>query len=252
MKKEEYKKIFELETKHWWYLGMQKISQSLLSLVVKNRNSLQILDAGCGTGAMMIYLEQFGEVNGIDISPEALHFAKLRKLKNIHLASVEKILFQDRNFDLVTSFDVLYHQQIKNDFVALREFYRVLQPGGYLLIRVPAYNWLRGKHDEIVATRHRYTRNELVQKAKNVGFNIRRATYANMILFPIVLLRRFFEDLLSREETSDLRPLPRIINALLAKILYFEAFLITKIDLPLGLSLFILAQKPSLGTYPTK
>ena len=243
MKKEEYQRIFEQEENYWWYLGMRKISEVLLDSVTKS-SSLKILDAGCGTGGMMLFLKKFGDVSGIDISPEALKYCQKRGLKQTKKSSIEKILLNDEKFDLVTSFDVLYHQWVKNDLLVLREFYRVLKPGGYLLLRVPAYNWLRGKHDEVIKTRHRYTKNELVQKVKLSGFKILRSSYANTILFPIAFFKRSSERFLPESKTSDIKPLPKIINNLLTRILYLEAIIITKFSFPFGLSLFVLAQKP--------
>lgn len=244
MKKEEYQRIFELEEKHWWYLGMKKIATSLLSPQIKNKNNLEILDAGCGTGGMILCLQQFGKVQGIDLSKEALNYCRKRGLKNIFQASVEKIPFPDKTFDLITSFDVLYHQWVKDDLVAIREIYRVLKPGGYFLVRVPAYDWLRGKHDKVVYTRHRYTKGELAQKLKLCGLKILRATYANTILFPPALFKRLLEKILPRNRTSDIRPLPKFINAILTGIFYLEVKIISKFDLPFGLSIFVLAQKP--------
>lgn len=245
MRKEEYQRIFELEEKHWWYLGMRKISQSLLPRIIQGQTDLKILDAGCGAGGMMVYLKNFGQVWGIDISPEALKFCRKRGLKEIKLASIEKIPFENESFDLVTSFDVLYHKWVKNDFLALKEFYRVLKPGGYLLLRVPAYNWLRGKHDKVVYTRHRYNRKELVTETRSAGFKILRATYANTFLFPFAVAKRFLEKILPEEKVSDVKPLPKIANHFLYGILSFEAKIISKTNLPFGLSVFILAQKPT-------
>lgn len=248
MKKEEYQRIFEQEENHWWYLGMRKISEGLLASVIKPSKSLNILDAGCGTGGMLLYLKSIGTPVGIDISQEALKFCRKRGLKNVKRSSIEKMPFKNEGFDLVTSFDVLYHKWVKSDTLALQEFYRVLKPGGFLLVRVPAYNWLRGKHDEIVFTRHRYTKDELNQKLKISGFKILRASYANTILFPLAVGKRLLEKILPEEKVSDVKPLPKIINGLSTKIFYFEAKIISKFNLPFGLSLFVLAQKPSSNT----
>ena len=243
MKAQEYQRIFELEEKHWWYLGMREISLALLSQVLAPQKSLKILDAGCGTGGMMHVLSQFGQVSGFDVSPEAIKFCHARNLKKVNLASVEKIPFNNDSFDLVTSFDVLYHQRVKNDRLAVAEFFRILKPGGYLLLRVPAYDWLRGKHDEVVATKHRYTKGELVQKVKETGFKIKRATYANTTLLPTMLLKRVSEKFLPQGENSDLSLPPSLVNEIFKNILYFEAKIISKFNLPFGLSLFVLAKK---------
>ena len=55
----------------------------------------------------------------------------------------------------------VYHEAVDSDRAALAEFRRVLRPGGRLLIQVPAYDWLRSRHDREVATRERYTAGEL-------------------------------------------------------------------------------------------
>jgi len=242
MKKSEYQNIFNLEEKHWWYSGMKKISFILLSPILERKN-LKILDAGCGTGGMMMSLGEFGQVYGIDLSQEAIKFCQKRNLEAIQ-ASIEKIPFKDNYFDLITCFDVLYHQWVKNDQLAINEFFRTLKPGGYLLLRVPAYQFLTGKHDEVVATRHRYSKAEVLEKLEGEGFKIKRITFANMFLFPIALIKRFSEKRMSKDATSEIKEELRIVNQFLKGILSLEAFLISKINLPFGLSIFCLAQKP--------
>lgn len=243
MRKEEYRKIFEMENKHWWYVGMRRISEVLLGLPLKNRGSLMILDAGCGTGGMIIVLQDHGQVYGIDSSLEAIKYCQKRGLINVSQSSVEKIPFKDNHFDLVICLDVLYHQWVKNDLFTLKEFYRVIKPGGFLLIRVPAYNWLRGKHDEIVATKHRYTSKELKEKTISAGFVIKRVTYANTFLLPFAIIKRLSEKLLPKDTSSDIKPLPPLINYSLSQILFTEAKIISRFNLPFGLSLFCLAKK---------
>lgn len=242
MKKTEYLNIYKLEEKHWWYLGMKKISWNFLKQYLPGKK-LKILDAGCGTGGMMKEMKSLGDVWGIDLSPYAIKYCREKDLSQVKLASVEEIPFDDNCFDLVTSFDVLYHQRVKSDTKAFSEFYRVLKPNGLLLLRVPAYNWLWGKHDLIVATRHRYARNELSKKLQKAGFKIKRATYANTILFPWVLFKRTLEKILSDKESSDVQDTQPIINNFLKQILIFESKILSKFDLPFGLSLYVLAQK---------
>lgn len=250
MKKSEYQNIFNLEEKHWWYSGMKKISFLLLSPVFE-RGNLKILDAGCGTGGMMMSLGKWcrthrmsiGQVYGIDLSQEAIKFCQKRNLEVIQ-ASIEKIPFKDNSFDLITCFDVLYHQWVKNDQLAIREFFRTLKSGGFLFLRVPAYQFLTGKHDEVVATRHRYSKAELLEKLEGEGFKIKRTTFANMFLFPVALIKRFLEKRMVKEATSEIKEELKIVNQSLKGILSLEAFLISKINLPFGLSIFCLAQKP--------
>ena len=62
--------MFEVETAHWWYLGMEKITRAILNQWHPSKPNTSILDAGCGTGAAMsTYLADYGNVTGIDVSP---------------------------------------------------------------------------------------------------------------------------------------------------------------------------------------
>ena len=88
---------------------------------------------------------------------------------------------------------MLYHLNVGDDSAALEEIHRVLRPGGVALIRLPAFDWIRGAHDEVVHTRHRYTRDELSAKLEDAGFRLEHATYANFLLFPLAPAKRYLE-----------------------------------------------------------
>lgn len=243
MKKKEYKNIYLQEEKHWWYLGMQRITETFLKKIPKKHMNLNILDAGCGTGGMIQYLQQYGKVTGIDYSSEALRFCQKRGLKDIYQASIESPPFKDQVFDLVTCFDVLYHEGVNDDTRAIKEFHRILKTSGYLLVRVPAYNWLRGKHDLEVQTKHRYTKTEIVNKLQINGFTVIKYSYANTILFPLVIAKRIIGNLSSKKVETDVKNTSKILNLIFLKILLLEAKIIDKAGFPFGLSIFILAKK---------
>jgi SAM-dependent methyltransferase len=242
MDKEQYDILFRLEECHWWYLGMREIVASLLTRYVDNGKPLRILDAGCGTGGMTKYLNRFGRAFGVDMAPEAIAGSQLRKLTTVARASVEQLPFVAETFDLVVTFDVLYHQDVVNDAAALSEFHRVLRPGGMLVVRVPAYNWLRGAHDVAVHTRHRYSRAELGQKLADAGFAARKLTYANSLLFPIAALKRLAEGTRGTIRMDLELPSPAI-NRLLLAALRLESALLPAVSFPWGLSVMAVATK---------
>lgn len=257
MEKEQYDLMFAQEERHWWYVGMRRISTALLerypplvddldgrpSLNGRGGRPLEILDAGCGSGGMTRYLSRFGRVTGIDLAPEALDLAQKRDLPRLARSSIGALPFLDGSFDVVTSFDVLYHLNVQDDSAALEDIHRVLRPGGIALIRLPAFDWIRGAHDEVVHTRHRYTRDELSGKLEDAGFRLEHATYANFLLFPLAPAKRYLELRQGTHEATDLWRPPGPINRLLADLLSLEAIPAREMGLPWGLSVFAVARR---------
>ncbi len=247
MNPEEYAIMYQVEDHHWWYRGMARITRAVLNRWYRPGAGLRILDAGCGTGgAMASYLRDYGEVTGFDFAGEALHFCRMRGVVPLARASVVEIPFANESFDLVVSFDVICEQAVRDDLAALREFYRLLVPGGRVLLRLPAYNWLRGRHDVAVHTRHRYTRGEIAQRLREAGFRVEHLSYANMVLFPAALIKRMADRLLSRQEgPSDLAVNVGPLNGLLGAVLSAEAPLVARRGLPFGLTVVAFGHKPS-------
>jgi arsenite methyltransferase len=101
-----------------------------------------VLDIGCGTGVDTIVaankVGSTGKVTGIDLVPKMLAQAranvKMMDLKNVKFleASAEKLPFPDSNFDVVISNGVF--NLVIDKPRALAEAFRVLRPGGRLLI----------------------------------------------------------------------------------------------------------------------
>jgi len=263
MEDSEYDNIARLEAQHWWYRGMATISHTLLagpmaSTLTKEAvpasptSTLRILDAGCGPGGMLTQLAAYGSPTGLDFHPLAIARAQQRYAQSYPLlrANISQIPIANNQFDLITSFDVLYHRAVLDDAEALSEFWRVLKPRGWLLIRVPALDSLRGAHDNLVHTQRRYTRTRLSRLLQSVGFNLQKITYANSLLFPLIYLRRRLQVSLttnragSKQVTSDVELPAPIANRLLETVLKIESLWLRRANLPLGVSLFALAAKP--------
>lgn len=243
MNPEEYEVMFRVEDHHWWYLGMQQITCRLLDQEVGRSGQLRILDAGCGTGAVLKYLQPYGHTSGFDYAAEALRLTQQRGQDKLCQASVMHLPYADQTFDLITSFDVISALGV-DDRQALSELARVLKPGGGLLLRLPAYRWMHGQHDVAVHVVHRFTRGELKPKLSQAGFNAMRFSYANTFLFPIAMLKRFSERLFPvRQNGSDLTLNPGLLNRAFQSILSAEAPLVTSVGLPFGLTLVAFARK---------
>ena len=209
--------MFAAEDRHWWYKGMQYITTSLLTQFYPSRTDLSILDSGCGTGAAMLYLSPFGLVTGCDLALLALQFCRQRDLESLSRATVMWLPFSGQALDLVTSFDVHYHRDVKDRSRAMLEYNRVLKPGGRVFLRLAAYDWMRGAHDRAVHTAHRFTVAEVRESLLSAGFVVERVSYANTILFPLAMIQRLWESILVTEKArSDLHSSHSWANGFLA------------------------------------
>ena len=143
---------------------------------------------------------------------------------------------------------MLYCLDDEAEALALAEMFRLLRPNGSAIIHVPAMHFLRGNHSVFVHEVRRYSRSQLTRSLEETGFQIRRMTYTNATLFLPILVVRLFQQLRGLRSTedakSDFRQPPKLVNALLTKILALEASMMHWTNLPLGTSLLCLATKP--------
>ncbi len=248
MDEQEYRAIYTLEEKHWWYIGLQDLVFDSVSRYFKGVAGLKVLDGGCGTGAVLKRLLAGGnEAVGIDFSPLALGFCRERNIERLVRASVSGLPFLSGSFDLVVSLDVIYHAAVKDDVEALREFRRVLKKDGVLILNLPAYEFLRSHHDEANHTQRRYTKGPLADKLRTAGFEIEKITYRNTLLFPLIAGIRLLKKTFFKPQTvragSDLAPLPEPINRALARLLLLENAALRLTNLPFGTSLYCVARR---------
>jgi ubiquinone/menaquinone biosynthesis C-methylase UbiE len=246
MKADEYNTLYQLERNHWYFITLRNLIFSLLEKRYKSKNDLKILDAGCGTGALLENFAKYGHVLGLDISDHAIFYCKKRNLNNIIQASVCNLPLKDNKFDLVTCVDVLYSLGGDEDLIALKEIYRVLNTSGRLILNLPAYKFLMSEHDKAVFTKNRYTKAEVAQKLELAGFKVERVTYRNTILFPLLVIYRILKknSKTTEESKSDLKPFPSFLNKILIKTLTLENLILKSYDFPFGSSIFCVAYKP--------
>ncbi|MEA2020176.1 MAG: class I SAM-dependent methyltransferase [Patescibacteria group bacterium] len=242
MNSNEISRLHELEKYYWWHVGRKRILETFLKRISLPKDS-KILDVGCGTGETTKIFEDYGKVWGVDVSDKALEFCRKQGLQNLRQSGARHLPFEDRFFDVVAMLDILEH--IEEDEEALREVYRVLKGHGYLLITVPAWQFLWSDHDEALEHKRRYIHFELRSKLEKADFKIQRLSYAIMFLsFPIVFWRLFQKIFVqsSYPKTSYV-VLPPWLNTFFIFLLRLEARLLKYINLPFGISLVCLVRK---------
>ncbi len=225
MKKTEYARMAEHEANYWWHVGRLRIIETSIMRFATKRRNLKILNVGCGTGGTIDMLEQFGTVDNVDVSDDAIAFMKQRGYKRIKKVKGIKLPFKDKAYDIVAAFDVLEH--IKDDSAALKEWKRVLKDDGAVILTVPAYSWLWSDHDVSLHHFRRYTVGRLKSVVAIAGLKAVKRSYAIVFSLPMVVGFRFLNKLLGRKTDSETSyvPVPDFINSLFIKILFIEAWL---------------------------
>ncbi len=246
MKSKLYSVFNSTEEIHWWFMGRRRIILSLIAGLLSPRNGYRILDVGCGTGATLKKLEEYGEAIGIDISEEAVRFSRQRGCRDVRLTGGDEIPFPDQSFDCVVALDVIEH--IDDDGKALRDYRRVLKSGSRLVLTVPAYRWLWSCHDDDNQHRRRYTRRLLKEKLRSSGLIIERLSYFSTFLFPLIASVRLAVKILDRsfhirKKGLDFRIPARPGNRFLYRVFSAEAFWLRWGNLPFGSSLLAVCRK---------
>jgi SAM-dependent methyltransferase len=232
------------ERDHFWFHGFRRFVTPLLARATAGRSNPAILDCGCGTGNNLTMLRHYGRAYGIDITMSGLVYAHNRGERQVARASATALPFAAGQFDLVTSFDVLYAFDDDLERAALHEMYRVLRPGGQILINTAALKSLRGNHSVLGGEVRRYDRRELRDHLVRTGFTVLRITYTNFTLLPIVAGVRWTQRLAGhRESTLEMTVPSAPVNLALSSLLAIEAVALRVVNMPLGSSLLALARK---------
>jgi SAM-dependent methyltransferase len=243
---------YRAEQRHFWYRGFRRFVRPLLAEATSGVQRPRLLDCGCGTGANLPWLGEFGEAFGFDVTWRGLEFGRSSGRARLAQASVTSIPVASESVDVVTSFDVLYCLPDEAERTAVQEMRRVLRPGGSLIVNVAALDMLHGDHSILGGEVRRYTTRRLRGLLERLGFTVVRITYTNAVLFPLLAALRLLQrarGLPSPERAhGDFFLPPAPINALLAAALAAEARLVgAGVNMPVGTSVLCLARKAPQG-----
>ena len=235
------------EASHFWFRGFRHFAEVFLAEAGAPHPRPRILDCGCGTGINFQMLAGFGRPFGFDLNRLGLTFARESGHTRIARATATHIPFGDASFDVVTSFDMLQTLPDAAEKAAVAEMHRVLRPGGALVVNVAALDVLFGNHSVLAEEVRRYDKHRLRAVLETAGFRLRRLTFTNATLFPVMLAVRTFQRTVGlappEKARREISVPPAAVNVLLSSLLALEARAIRRVNMPFGSSLLCLAEK---------
>jgi len=277
----EYVRMVQVQDRHWWFEAKRRTVAALLARhgVAPPRSvggdagmARRVLEVGPGTGAMIEVMTRHGRMYAADAYLPALQLLVEHLPEHADVTPVGANLldlpFASESFSLVGCFDVLYHQNVADVSDALAELHRVCEPGGYIAVTDSAFPLLRSSHDVATHAARRFRLPDLTAPLQEVGFRVAHATYFHTLLFPAAVGVRLTKRMLQGspqlgapagarageaesagaeakdvEAHSDLAPVAGWLNALLLGLYRVETPLVTRLRMPFGSSLLILAQR---------
>ena len=239
MERVVYQQMAELDDRHWWYRARRRIIADLIRREVRPPANAQILELGCGTGHNLAMLGGFGHVDGLELDEEARELSEKRLGRKIMSSPLPELgEVPDRHYDLIGAFDVIEH--IEDDRAALASIATKLKPGGKFVMTVPAHQWMWSAHDVVNHHKRRYSKSGLKALIDNSPMKFERVGYFNSLLFPLAVAERAASKVRGKND-GDVKLPPAPINAVFERVFEAERYLVGRLPLPPGLSLFAVA-----------
>jgi len=242
MEKNAYDVETRVESYHWWFVVRRRLLKRFLYSLDLPKE-LSTVDIGCGTGSNLRILRSVGFYNvvGLDRSFYALSLAKKKMSLPFVNGDINNLPIRPNSVGLIIALDILEH--IENDLNAIRELYQILRKGETLILTVPAFNFLWGIQDVVTGHKRRYSKKEITNKLREVGFEILKSSYFNFFLFfPILMARRMIRLMGLKIESENKVNFP-LINVFLKSIFSFEVYTLRYFSFPFGVSIFCIARK---------
>jgi SAM-dependent methyltransferase len=236
--------VFREQYEENWYL---KAREDVLAAFVARFCSPEaagwVVDVGAGTGRVLHRIAP-GHGVAVEENPDLIALARARYgLMAVRADLAQALPLRDRCAGLVLLLDVLEH--VEDDRALLAEIRRVLRPGGWGVIAVPAFQALWSPHDEAHHHKRRYSRARLQHVVAAAELSCRHLTYYNTLLLPLVAGARVLDRLRGPRAMTDYDRPPGAIRGLLGWTFRQERRLVTRWRLPIGVSLLAVVRRES-------
>ncbi len=238
-----YRRMAEIQDRHWWYEARRRIIATCIKRL-KLPDNAKILEAGCGPGANLKMLARFGDVWAFEPDNFAINHCRVYSgiaPHQLETGFLPAPLPFEGPFDLIGAFDVIEH--VQQDKESLAALYQITKPGGYALFTVPAFPFLWSQHDVVNHHHRRYVLPQFETLLRDAGFEIKLISYYNIFLFPLVAgVRLIKKTLRIKDKPDEALPGP-FVNKVLQFIFAAERHLLGHVPLPFGVSIIAICQR---------
>jgi len=238
----------ETERDLWWYRALHGLTFSAIREATDGYGS-SIVDAGCGTGGLLLHLREggYGNLRGFDLSDAAVAYCRERGLDVLQedLRNLGAV-FAGQRLDVIVSNDTLYFLTASERRAFFGQCRELLRPGGIVVCNVPALRAFRGTHDLAVGIRQRFSRDDIRAMISQSQFEVLRYMFWPFFLSPLIFLGRVRQRMMLRanlvkEIRSDVKMPPALLNRALLKICELENAILPR--RPFGSSLFLVLRR---------
>lgn len=231
-----YRDLYE---HHWWWRARERVVLRELDRLRPHGGWTNILDVGCGDGLLFPALARYGRhVEGVE-PDEALVSKTSREAATIHIGPFDESFAPGHDFGLILFLDVLEH--IEDAGAAVAHAATLLEPGGVMLVTVPAFEHLWTTHDDLNFHVTRYTKARL-RRLLGSELTVERSRYYFHWVYGAKIAVRLREAVRRPSPSSPEVP-PAMVNRVLYGLSVAEDLLLRWIPLPFGSSLIAVARR---------